>query len=125
MEEKLRRVYKISAYFLFIGVIHMALTPVFYDQFSVDALWFVGTGLALVFLGLLNIVGERIFEPWVLNICIAANVVGLIYGLLIVIVLPEFQAFVSLMIFLAVTIGSITMRMSLTNEPIVVKGGLK
>lgn len=121
----MRRVYKISAYLLLIGVIHTALTPVFYDQFSVDAIWFAGTGLALIFLGLLNIVGERVFEPWVLNICIAANVVGLIYGFLIVIVLPEFQAFLSLLIFLMVTIGSIAVRISLVNEPSVVEGELK
>jgi hypothetical protein len=121
----LRRVYKVSSYLLLIGVVHTALTPLFYDQLSVDALWFVGTGLALVFLSLLNIVGERVFEPWALNVCIGANVAGLIYGLLIVFVLPEVQAFVSLLIFLAVAISSIAMRMSLASKPMPMEGGAK
>jgi hypothetical protein len=99
--------YRISAYFLLIGVIHIALTPLFYDRFSPDALWFAGTGLALMFLCLLNIISERSCEIWILKTCVAANLVGLIYGTLIVVALPEIQAFISLFIFLAVTIGSI------------------
>jgi hypothetical protein len=108
----MRRFYRITAFLLLIGVIHTALTPVFYPEFSPDALWFAGTGLALVFLSLLNIAAERVFELWILNISIVANLVGCIYNVLIVMALPEFQAFVSLLIFLAVTIGSIFVRIS-------------
>lgn len=111
----MRQFYRITAYLLLIGVIHTALTPVFYPEFSPDALWFAGTGLALVFLSLLNIAAERVCEPWILNMSIVANLVGCIYNVLIVIALPEFQAFVSLLIFLAVTTGSIFVRMSLTK----------
>ena len=107
----MRQFYRITAYLLLIGVIHTALTPVFYHEFSPDALWFAGTGLALVFLGLLNITAERVFEPWILNICVVANLVGCIYSILIVIVLPEIQAVAGLLIFLAVTIGSILARL--------------
>ena len=103
----MKNFYRISAYLLLIGVIHAALTPLFYDKFSPDALWFAGTGLALVFLSLLNIVAERIRAGWILKICVAANLIGFIYGVLIVIALPETQAFISLAIFVAVTIGSI------------------
>ncbi len=99
--------YKISAYLLLIGVVHTALTPLFYDQFSPEALWFAGTGLALVYLSLLNIMAERSRADWMLKICVAANLAGLIYGVLIVFALPEIQAFISLFIFLAVTAGSV------------------
>jgi hypothetical protein len=102
----MRLFYRISAYLLLIGVIHTALTPLFYDRFSLNALWFAGTGLALIFLSLLNIVTERIHADWVLKICVAANLVGCIYCILIVMALPEIQAFISLLIFLAVTVGS-------------------
>jgi hypothetical protein len=102
--------YRIASYLLLIGVIHTALTPVFYPGFTLEALWFAGTGLALVFLGLTNIVAERLLVPWVLNICIAANIVGTIFGALIVLLLPEIQAYISLVIFLAVTTGSILVR---------------
>ena len=60
----MRLFYRITAYSLSLGVIHTALTPLFYDRFSPDALWFAGTGLALVFLGLLNLVAERVWELW-------------------------------------------------------------
>lgn len=103
----MKNFYRISAYLLLIGVIHTALTPLFYDKFSPDALWFAGTGLALAFLSLLNIVAERKREGWMLKICVAANLTGLVYGILIVLALPEFQAYISLLIFLAVTAGSI------------------
>jgi hypothetical protein len=111
----MRSFYRITAYLLLIGLIHTALTPVFYPEFSPDALWFAGTGLALVFLSLLNIAAERVCEPWILNMSISANLVGCIYSILIVIALPEFQAFASLLIFLAVTISSIFVRVSLTQ----------
>jgi hypothetical protein len=107
LEAGMKLFYRISAYLLLIGVIHTALTPFFYDKFSPDALWFAGTGLALVFLSLLNIVTERSRADWMLKICVAANLAGLIYGVLIVVALPEIQAFISLAIFVAVTIGSI------------------
>jgi hypothetical protein len=105
-----RLFYRITAYLLLIGVIHTALTPLFYDRLSVEALWFAGTGFALVFLSLLNIAAEHIFEPWILNLSIAANLAGCIYSILIVIVLPEVQAYVGLAIFLAVTVTSIIAR---------------
>ncbi len=106
----MRLFYRITAYLLSLGVIHTALTPLFYDRFSPDALWFAGTGLALVFLGLLNLVAERIWQAWAINICIAANVAGCIYGILVAIALPEIQAYVAAIIFIAIVIASILAR---------------
>lgn len=106
----MRLLYKITSYSLSLGVIHTALTPLFYDRFSPNALWFAGTGLALVFLGLLNLVAERVWETWALNICIAANLVGCVYSFLIVFALPEIQAYIAAIIFIAVVIASILAR---------------
>ena len=109
----MRLFYRIAAYSLSsLGVIHTALTPLFYDRFSPDALWFAGTGLALVFLGLLNLVAERIWQAWAINVCIAANLVGCVYGILVAIALPEIQAYVAAAIFIAVVIASILARRS-------------
>ncbi|MBN1888480.1 MAG: hypothetical protein JW850_10835 [Thermoflexales bacterium] len=104
----MRLFYRITAYALsLLGVLHTVLTPLFYDRLSPDALWFAGTGLALVFLGLLNLVAERTWQAWAIHICIAANVVACIYGILIVIALPEIQAYVAAIIFIAIVIASI------------------
>lgn len=118
----MRRFYKIAAYSLSLGVIHTALTPLFYDRFSPDALWFAGTGLALVFLGLLNIVAERVWETWALNVCIAANLIGCVYGILTVIVLPEIQAYVGLLVFVAVATGSILARLNTRSAVVNMSG---
>lgn len=112
----MKKLYKISSHFLMLGVIHTALTPVFYNEFSEDALWFAGTGLALIFLSLLNIAAERVFERWILDICIAANLVGTIYSILTVIALPEIQAVISSLIFLTVMASSLYLRLTTPFE---------
>jgi hypothetical protein len=112
----MRLLYRIASYLLLIGVIHTALTPAFYDGLTLDALWFAGTGLALVFLSLLNIVAERAFEPWMLNLCIVANLAGLVHSVLIVTQLSEIQAVVGLLIFIAATVGSVCARLSVGSR---------
>jgi len=42
-----------------LGSLHSVLTFVFYKDFSSRALWFFGTGLALVMLGFLNVANYR------------------------------------------------------------------
>jgi hypothetical protein len=38
----------------FLGAVHIGFTPVFYPGCRLDSMWFAGTGLALVFVGLAN-----------------------------------------------------------------------
>ncbi len=38
-----------------LGGTHMALTPLFYGEFNISCLWFVGSGMAFLFLGFLNV----------------------------------------------------------------------
>jgi sulfite exporter TauE/SafE len=109
--------YKIASYSLELGLIHTALTPLFYDHLSTAALWFAGTGLALVFLGLLNLAAGRVWQAWLLNICIAANLVTAIYCAVIVTVLPEFQAYLALLFILAVFVASIGSRLKIKSTP--------
>lgn len=100
--------HKVSAYALLaLGILHTALTPLFYQQIDVDALWFAGTGLGLIFLALLNLVSLRSPASVTRFICLAANLIGLVYGILIVIVLPEPQSFLALLSYLAVAVGSL------------------
>jgi hypothetical protein len=57
-----------------LGVVHCALTPVIYRGFSQSALWFFGTGLALVFAGMLNVLRLKgPAAPLLRAFCIAAN----------------------------------------------------
>jgi hypothetical protein len=90
--------YSISAYVLVaLGTGHTLLTPVFYPDFSADALWFAGTGLALLFLGLFNIATLQNSIPTLLNLCVIANLIGLIFLALVTVAVPEIQAFIALL----------------------------
>jgi len=91
------------------------LTPLFYPRLSPDALWFAGTGLALVFLGLLNLAAERVWQGWLVNTCIFANLIMLVFNCLIVVVLAEVQAYVSLFLCLALTSAAILARLQINR----------
>ncbi len=69
-------IYQKVSYLLMLGIGHSALTPVFYKSFSQDAMWFFGTGLSLVFLGLLNIAASKLLNRWLLSMTLLANVIG-------------------------------------------------
>jgi hypothetical protein len=83
---------------------------VFYKTFSLDALWFAASGLALIFLGLLNIAAERVLEKWILNLSIAATFMGFAFVVTGFILLREVQAVIALIIFLDILVGSISIR---------------
>ncbi|CAN5296256.1 MAG: hypothetical protein H0T63_05410 [Pyrinomonadaceae bacterium] len=42
-----------------LGLVHMGFTPFAYRAFTHNALWFVGTGAALIFCGFLNVAWLR------------------------------------------------------------------
>ncbi len=60
MRVRLRSAYKICAWLIVaLGCAHVAFTFHDYDEFSLRAMWFAGSGLALVFAGFLNVAHLR------------------------------------------------------------------
>lgn len=111
--------YQISTFLVTgLGIVHTVMTPVFYPEFSPDTAWFAGTGLALIFLGFLNFYALLVQKSVILNFCIVANVLGSILGVLIIIVLPEPQAFVALIAFLGIFISSVVNRIQVVNHQV-------
>ncbi|MBK5255377.1 MAG: hypothetical protein JJE39_05040 [Vicinamibacteria bacterium] len=50
-----RRVHQISSGAVsLVALVHSAVTPMMYSRLSPDAVWFLGTGLGLLLLGVLN-----------------------------------------------------------------------
>lgn len=83
----LKTLHKISSVLLIaLGAVHTALTPVFYGRFSLNALWFAGSGLAMLFVGFLNItLGRAVGRDRLVQIlCYAANLLTVFFGFLIV-----------------------------------------
>jgi hypothetical protein len=103
--------YRFAAYAcVLLGIAHAAATPAFYEGLTVAALWFIGTGLATAFLGLLNLAAARTREPRVLTMCVIANIVSVVYGIGMVFTLREVQAAIALVVFVAVTVGALRAR---------------
>ena len=40
---------------LILGLVHCAFTPIAYARWSIEAIWFLSAGLALIFAGMLNL----------------------------------------------------------------------
>jgi hypothetical protein len=105
--ENIIKFYKISAYLLLLGVVHCALTPVFYKTFfAVDTLWFFGAGLSLVFLCMLNIATSRLLDNWLLSFTFIGNIIGLIYSVILLFVLKKPQALVGTLFHLIVFVAN-------------------
>jgi hypothetical protein len=78
---------------LFLGAAHTLLTPLFYPAFSEDALWFAGTGLALVFCGLINLAAYRAKLGWLFAYALVANGLLALYLTALAYAMPGILAF--------------------------------
>jgi hypothetical protein len=95
-----------------LGVLHTAQIPqVFSHGLGTGALWFGGSGLALVLLGFLNVVLAREAgrDRLVRVLCHAANLAGILFAALVTVTRAEPHAFVGLVALLVMT-GSALLR---------------
>ena len=76
----------ISILLIALGAVHTALTPVFYGRFTLNALWFAGSGLAMLFVGFLNIALSRDVgrDRLIRILCYVANLLTVFFGFLMV-----------------------------------------
>ena len=98
-----------TAFVLLLGFVHTAYTPFAYANMTLDAVWFAGAGMGLIYLSILNLFRIHTREAWMKGICIVANLTGSVW---IVWVLLSFdtipvQATLAVCCFAGMTIGSI------------------
>jgi hypothetical protein len=81
-----------------LALIHSALTPVLYRGWPPDAVWFLGTGLGLLLLGVSNVthVGIEPCRQPTARLVRSANWVFLLFGIGAVLAVPEPQAYLVL-----------------------------
>lgn len=92
---------------------HTSLTPTFYGRLSSGAMWFAGSGLAMVFVGLLNITFARVTgrnDRLVWALCHIANLTTLAFGAPIVVVDSEPQVIFGLVLITVMTIPAFLLR---------------
>lgn len=109
----LSTLHKISSSLLIaLGTVHAALTPMFYGRFSLNALWFAGSGLTMIFLGFLNIAMRRAAgrDRLVQILCYAANLITTIFGVLLVTVDNEPQVIFGLVLIVLMTVTAFMLR---------------
>lgn len=100
-------VWRVCAWLLMaLGAVHTLLTIPSYDQLTPRAVWFAGTGLMMVFLGLLNLIARRTADPGARRLCQAADLLGFSFGVLSVIAIPEPQALLGLGLLLGLLAGA-------------------
>lgn len=100
---------------LVLGAFHCAVTPKAYPGFTLAALWFVSAGLLMILLAAVNLLRIRYaaVAPGVRAVCIAANVVLLIWAAGFAVVLPvtkKPQVIVSIVLIALLTVFSIVRR---------------
>lgn len=91
-----------------VGVVHTILTPAFAFESVVGALWFAGAGLALVFVGFLNVslMGNRDRNRTTKALCYVANLMLTLYLIVLATALTEPQAILALILSLIMTGGA-------------------
>jgi hypothetical protein len=103
----LNTVHKVSAWLLVaLGVVHTSLTPMFYSRFTLGALWFAGSGLAMIFLGFLNITFGRAVgrDRLVQVLSHIANLLCTAFGMMIVTLDMELQVIFGMLLIVILTV---------------------
>jgi uncharacterized membrane protein YgaE (UPF0421/DUF939 family) len=60
-----------------VGLVHLGVAGPTYPVFTLDALWFVGSGVAVALIGVLSVLASREGTPAVRWTAVGANVAGL------------------------------------------------
>jgi hypothetical protein len=115
----LNTVHKVSAWLLVaLGAVHTALTPMFYGRFTLGALWFAGSGLAMVFLGFLNITFGRagVRDRLVRVLCYIANLLCTVFGIMFVTLDMEPQVIFGLLLIAMLTVTAFMLGIKPDNK---------
>lgn len=108
-----KTLHTISSYLLIaLGVVHTALTPVFYGRLSPGALWFAGSGLAMIFVGFLNVALSRTGgrDGVVRALCYVANLLTTAFGALTVFVDGEPQVIFGMLLIITLTVTAFMLK---------------
>lgn len=104
----------VSILFVLLGIVHAACTPVFYRSYSLDALWFAGTGMGVSLAGLLNISAIKTDNYQVYIIAIVSNILCLIFFILIGLFIGlEIQAVAGLVLIASMLVLSVYSRLQI------------
>lgn len=101
----------ISGLIIGLGVLHCVFTALNYDRFTLNAMWFLGSGIAIVLAGFLNAAAIRVggSDLVVRFLCLAANLIFVVLFAVALWLLSQPQVVVGVGLFLVAAI-SVLMR---------------
>lgn len=91
-----------------LGLTQTLFTPFFHDALTQEAVWFFGSGLALMFLGFLNLARRQSPQNKpILVLSAIANTIGVIFIMGVVAVHTVPQAVIALFLMVSITMATI------------------
>ena len=108
----MKRIHQIlTALVILLGVVHVAMTPVFFDEFAERVMWFVAQGLMGIVVGFLNIAAARAAwrDPVTTRLCHLANGLSLVFIGLYTVVDRALPSWVGIGLFVLLTISALVL----------------
>lgn len=104
----MQKIYKIAILALIIlGSIHCIFTPFIFKSLNTDALWFFGTGLSYIFMGLYNLASIKVNIKSIFIIAVVLNFIATLFTIAITYILREPQAYVAMVLIIFIFIYSL------------------
>ena len=100
--------YRILAIGLIVlGMIHCVMVTVNFSSLASEAIFSMGTGIGVMFLGLLNYAASKLLAPILFSMAIIANIVQVIYSISSLLVFNDMPSYIGFLIFSLVLIFSL------------------
>jgi hypothetical protein len=103
-----RAVHKITTGLIIaLGALHTGFTVQNYEGFTLDAMWFLGSGIAIILAGFLNVAAIRVGgrDQVVRYLCLTANLIFVALFAAALWLLSQPQVIVGVILFLVATIA--------------------
>lgn len=88
----------VSYLIILLGIIHIYFVTCL-NSFDTYALWFIGTGIAIIFAGFINLLRIKSVEKIVFKICILTNFIMMFLFFISLFILKEAQVIVGIILF--------------------------
>ncbi|MDY6800935.1 MAG: hypothetical protein SVU94_06900 [Bacteroidota bacterium] len=105
--------YKIASFILIIlGTTHALITPFFYHTLNADSLWYLGTGLSYIFMGLYNLASIKVKIISIFNIAIILNFIATVFTIAITYILREPHLYIAMILVIFVFLNSVFIKIN-------------
>ena len=93
-----------------LGALHIGFTYLNFDRFDMDAVWFLGSGVAIVLAGFLNIALTRSSDSVIRGLAVGTNLIFLLGFTGATLMLPQPQVYFGALLFLIAALFSMLWR---------------